>query len=85
MLNNLIINSYCRANIIGYKIKNFLKKEDGVTAVEYAIVVAGVAAVVLVVFGTGGPVDNMLSGTFKTLQTKVSALIGGTGGGSTGP
>ncbi len=82
MLNKLMINSYCRANIIGYKIKNFLKKEDGVTAVEYAIVVAGIAAVVLVVFGTDGPVDKMLTGVFTTLQTKITALMGGGGSGS---
>ncbi|PHI29937.1 Flp family type IVb pilin [Budvicia aquatica] len=80
MLNKLMINSYCRANIIGYKIKNFLKKEDGVTAVEYAIVVAGIAAVVLVVFGTDGPVDTMLTGVFTTLQTKITALMGGGSG-----
>lgn len=82
MLNKLMINSYCRANIIGYKIKNFLKKQDGVTAVEYAIVVAGIAAVVLVVFGTDGPVDKMLKGVFTTLQTKITALMGGGGSGS---
>lgn len=76
MLNNLMINSYCRTTIIGDKIKNFLKKEDGVTAVEYAIVVAGVAAVVLIIFSSTGPVQQMLDGTFTTLKTKLEATIG---------
>lgn len=76
MLNNLMINSYCRTTIIGDKIKNFLKKEDGVTAVEYAIVVAGVAAVVLIIFSSTGPVQQMLNGTFTTLKTKLEATIG---------
>lgn len=78
MLNNLMINSYCRTTIIGDKIKNFLKKEDGVTAVEYAIVVAGVAAVVLFIFGSTGPVREMLNGTFTALKAKLDATIGGT-------
>lgn len=53
----------------------FIKNEQGVTAIEYAIVAAGVAAVVLVIFGAGGPVENMLKNVFTKLQTKMATLI----------
>ena len=36
-------------------VQNFLKREDGVTAIEYAIVAAGVAAVVVLIFKSDGP------------------------------
>ncbi|OCG44277.1 hypothetical protein A9G35_08555 [Gilliamella sp. Choc5-1] len=53
----------------------FIKSEQGVTAIEYAIVAAGVAAVVLVVFGSGGPVESMLNSVFDKLKTRMSTLI----------
>lgn len=40
-------------------IKRFLKDEEGATAVEYGIMVAAIAAVIVaVVFVVGGKVDN---------------------------
>lgn len=57
------------------KCKEYFHKNDGVTAVEYAIVVAGVAAIVLAVFGDQGPVKDMLNGTFTSLKTKIDSLI----------
>jgi len=61
MLNNTLLKAYCGAEVyIKNSVKDFFKKEEGVTAVEYAIVVAGVAAVVLFIFGSSGPVREML-------------------------
>ncbi|MWP62656.1 Flp family type IVb pilin [Gilliamella sp. Pas-s25] len=56
----------------------FVKSEQGVTAIEYAIVAAGVSAVVLVIFGTGAnaPVNKMLTQVFDSLQTKLTGIIG---------
>ncbi|OCG11170.1 Flp family type IVb pilin [Gilliamella apicola] len=56
----------------------FIKNERGVTAIEYAIVAAGVSAVVLVIFkGTqGSPVYDMLQDVFSSLQSKLSGIIG---------
>jgi pilus assembly protein Flp/PilA len=55
----------------------FVKNELGVTAIEYAIVAAGVAAVVLVIFDKdSGPVHDMLTDVFSTLQTKLTTTIG---------
>ena len=58
----------------------FIKNERGVTAIEYAIVAAGVSAVVLVIFGGSGPVKNMLNNVFTQLSTKLSSMINSTGG-----
>ncbi len=83
MSENLMLKGYVIGRIIAESIsnkcKNYLRKNDGVTAVEYAIVVAGVAAIVLAVFGTTGPVQTMLNDTFTNLKTQVSNLIGGGG------
>jgi pilus assembly protein Flp/PilA len=56
------------------KVKNFFKREDGVTAIEYAVVVAGVAVVVIAVFGSNGPVKEALDNVFAQLQTKLNSL-----------
>lgn len=88
MSENLMLKGYVTARIIAESIcnkcKNYLRKNDGVTAIEYAIVVAGVAAIVLFIFGTNGPVKGMLDSTFNKLQTEVSNLMGGGGGGGGG-
>ncbi|MCO6544846.1 MAG: Flp family type IVb pilin [Gilliamella sp.] len=57
----------------------FVKSERGVTAIEYAIVAAGVAVVVMVIFKGDGPVANMLSNTFSTLKDKMADIIGEVG------
>ncbi|MEG0204115.1 UNVERIFIED_ORG: pilus assembly protein Flp/PilA [Citrobacter freundii] len=80
MLNNTLLKAYCGAEVyIKNSVKDFFKKEEGVTAVEYAIVVAGVAAVVLFIFGSSGPVREMLNTTFTTLETKITSMINGGG------
>ncbi|OCG18271.1 Flp family type IVb pilin [Gilliamella sp. WF3-4] len=54
----------------------FVKNEKGVTAIEYAIVAAGVAAVVLVIFDKqNGPVKTMLTEVFSSLKNKLTATI----------
>ena len=54
----------------------FIKNERGVTAIEYAIVAAGVSAVLLVIFNKdNGPVKNMLNGVFTSLQSKLSGIL----------
>ena len=54
----------------------FIKNERGVTAIEYAIVAAGVSAVLLVIFNKdSGPVKNMMNGVFTALQSKLSGIL----------
>jgi pilus assembly protein Flp/PilA len=45
--------------------RNFMKKdEDGASAVEYGLLVAGIAAlIVLIVFAFGGVIKNIFSDT----------------------
>lgn len=59
-------------------ITDFYNDESGVTAVEYAIVIAGVAAVCLVIFGTNddSPVNSMLSSVFEKLGKTLGNMVG---------
>lgn len=57
--------------------KKFARNQEGVTAIEYAIVAAGVAAVVMVIFASNGPVASMLNNTFGTLGNKLGNIING--------
>ena len=61
----------------------FIKNERGVTAIEYAIVAAGVSAVVLTIFSlNNGPVYNMLLTMFLQLSAKLSTIIINAGSGN---
>ena len=56
-------------------LRNMLAKrnEDGASAVEYGLLVAGIAAlIVAVVFLFGGMVSNVFSGTCNTIKTSAS-------------
>jgi len=68
-------------------VQNFIKRQDGVTAIEYAIVAAGVAAVVVVLFQNNGAFHRAMVGIFDRLSDKLNTLLptsGGTGGTGTG-
>lgn len=52
-------------------VSEFKTNKKGVTAVEYAVVVAGVTAIVLVIFGKEGTVKQMLTTIFSTIETNV--------------
>ncbi|AJA45148.1 pilus assembly protein Flp/PilA [Frischella perrara] len=56
-------------------VQNFLKREDGVTAIEYAIVAAGVAAVVVVLFQDGGTFQQAMEGIFNRLSSQLDTLL----------
>lgn len=81
-MNDLMIKTYLLGNAGLRKMRDFCKDQNGVTAVEYAIVLAGVAAVVAVVFGSNGQVQQMINGLFNKAATAVSVTI--TNGSSTG-
>ncbi|MGG2143500.1 Flp family type IVb pilin [Symbiopectobacterium sp. RP] len=54
---------------------DFKNDQRGVTAVEYAVVAAGVAAVVTVIFGKSGPVTDMLTSIFTKIKTTVVSSV----------
>jgi len=53
------------------KIKNFINDESGIETLEYAIVAAIVAAVALLIYGSGwgGSVQNTLKNAAKSSTT----------------
>jgi pilus assembly protein Flp/PilA len=55
-------------------IKNFFNKEDGVTTIEYAVVIAGVATITISAFSSGGPVRQALENVFTQFQSQLSSL-----------
>ena len=68
--------SAARAQVRNFAGK-FIKNERGVTAIEYAIVAAGVSAVLLLIFSkdSGGPVRDMLWDVFTKLKSKLSSVV----------
>lgn len=74
-LNNSILTTYtsfCES------VKEFCCNKKGVTAVEYAIVIAGVAAVVSVIFAKDdGTVANLLNNIFSTVEDSVISNVSG--------
>ncbi|MFZ3103226.1 MAG: Flp family type IVb pilin [Smithella sp.] len=50
-------------------IKRFLKGEEGVTAIEYALIAAGIAiAIVAIVFLVGNQLNQKFDTVYKCLQ-----------------
>lgn len=74
-MNELLIKAYVKGLNGAERVYNYFKDERGVTAVEYAIVLAGVAAVVAVIFGRGGTVENLLKSIFSTVSEQVMSSI----------
>ncbi|WP_318388437.1 Flp family type IVb pilin [Enterobacter sp.] len=74
-MNDLLIKAYVKSLNGVERARNFLKDERGVTAVEYAIVLAGVAAVVAVIFGRNGTVENMIKNIFSTVSAQVQSSM----------
>lgn len=74
-MNDLVIKAYVKTTMGVEKVRGFLKSEQGVTAVEYAIVLAGVAAVVAVIFGKDGTVQQLLTSIFKTVSSQVQESL----------
>jgi pilus assembly protein Flp/PilA len=47
----------------------FVKDQSGATAIEYGLIAAGIAVVVITLFSTGGSVDDLLTGIFDKIYT----------------
>lgn len=75
IMNDLVLKAYVKTTMGVEKVRGFLKSEKGVTAVEYAIVLAGVAAVVAVIFGKDGTVQDLLESIFKSVSAQVQKSI----------
>ncbi|HHG8774128.1 TPA: Flp family type IVb pilin [Raoultella planticola] len=75
MLNRVYDKYLAAYTCVAGRIHDFKRNEKGVTAVEYAIVIAGVAAVVSVVFGANGSVQSTLTSVFTAVTTKITTLV----------
>ncbi|WBS04874.1 Flp family type IVb pilin [Pseudoduganella sp. SL102] len=51
-------------------IKNFIQEEDGVTAIEYALIAAVVAGIIAAAFGL---LEDGINGVFTTIADKLKA------------
>lgn len=66
-----------RSDAMLNKVMNFLRDEEGATAVEYGLIVGLIAVVLIVILGVlGGGQDNTtgLGKLFKTVSDKVGAI-----------
>lgn len=54
------------------KLKHFLKDESGVTAIEYGILAAAMAAAVAVIFGSDGAFITALRSKFEDIAKDIS-------------
>lgn len=55
------------------RIKHFLRDESGVTAIEYGILAAAMAAAVGVIFGSDGAFISALREKFNTIAADISS------------
>jgi len=66
-------------------IKQFLKDEEGATAIEYGLIAGLIAVAILATVGDIGTQLERLFGLIKTKLTAAGTTTGGTGGGTTTP
>lgn len=62
-------------------IRDFLKNDDGATAIEYGLIAALVSVAIIGILGTLG--DNLVA-TFTTVSGSLGEAGGGDGGGGDG-
>lgn len=74
-MNDLLLKAYVKGVTGIQSARNFIKSERGVTAVEYAIVLGGVAAVVAVIFGRDGTVEHLLDAIFSQVSENVMSSM----------
>jgi len=65
---------YTRFNINRWRLSNYLKDQEGATAVEYALVIA---VVVIGVVGAATVMFDPLEEFFKAVVDKIKEFIGG--------
>lgn len=53
-------------------ISRLIKNESGATAIEYGMIAAGMAVIVIAVFASNGPVYTMLSSMFEAVSSTVN-------------
>lgn len=67
-MKNLILTAYCKSQAA---LSNFAKREDGATAIEYALI-AGLIAVAIIVAAEA--LGGSVSGLFETISAKLDGV-----------
>ncbi|MBL0406546.1 Flp family type IVb pilin [Microvirga aerilata] len=52
-------------------LSRFIKNESGATAIEYGLIAAGLAVIVILVFGKDGVVQEALNAAFAKVTTAI--------------
>jgi pilus assembly protein Flp/PilA len=62
--------------LIGTFLAKFIHNKQGISAIEYAIMSAGITAIVLMIFKgqQGSPIYDMFKGVFTSLQEKLAVI-----------
>lgn len=68
------------------RITQFLRDEEGATAIEYGIIAGLMAIMLVLIFGEGGVIQDTLTAIFENVQELATGggTSGGPSGGSTG-
>lgn len=79
MKNTMMYGVVYSQNFIQQSIGQFkdkLKKEDGVTAIEYAVIAVAISAMLLAVFGSDdGSFIKVITEKFKTLSENTKGTV----------
>lgn len=60
------------------KLAGFLNKQDGVTAIEYAVIAVAVTGTLMTVFGSSGTLMTAIQDKFNEISTNISGGSGTT-------
>lgn len=61
-------------------LSRFVKNEAGITAIEYAVLAAGVAVLIVAVTQSGGSLESAISTAFQKVKDTVTGTTGSGGG-----
>jgi len=79
MKNKIMYGVVYSQNLVGQtlgEIKNKLSKEDGVTAIEYAVIAVAISAMLLTVFGSGdGSFIKAITDKFALLSKNIKGTL----------
>lgn len=69
IMNTLITSLYVKASNM---LNTFKNDERGITAIEYGLIAAAMAVLIMAVFATNGTVDALFDTLFNKVETAVA-------------
>ncbi len=79
-MNSVILSGsvkfYNMFHAVGEKLHDFKRKQDGVTAIEYAVIAVAISGLLLAVFGdTDSSFVGVLKAKFETLTSNIKDTV----------